>query len=104
MTYRVELARRAERDFIQLFEAIDAENSSAARNWYAGLRRAVLSLERLPERCPVTEENPASRHLLYGRKPNVYRIIFTIVSREKRVVILHIRHGARRQFSEVETD
>jgi hypothetical protein len=34
------------------------------------------------------------RHLLYGRRPHVYRILFTIESDV--VQVLHIRHGRRR--------
>lgn len=33
------------------------------------------------------------RHLLYGRKPNVYRILFTIEG--DTVHVLHIRHADR---------
>lgn len=33
------------------------------------------------------------RHLLYGRRPHVYRVIFTIEA--DRVVILRIWHGRR---------
>ena len=34
-----------------------------------------------------------ARHLLYGRLPHVYRILFTIDG--STVYILHIRHGSR---------
>jgi hypothetical protein len=33
------------------------------------------------------------RHLLYGRRPHVYRILFTI--EDLTVYVLHIRHGRR---------
>ena len=38
------------------------------------------------------------RHLLYGRKPHVYRVIYRIVERSGEVQILHIRHGARNRI------
>jgi toxin ParE1/3/4 len=98
MAYLVSIAARAERDFTSLYEQINAENSRAALKWYRGLRRAVLSLEELPGRCPTTPEDPRLRHLLYGRKPHVYRVIYRVVEREKRVEVLHIRHGAMREF------
>ena len=38
------------------------------------------------------------RHLLFGKKPNVYRIIYAIDERTHVVRVLHIRHGARARF------
>ncbi len=98
MAYRVDITARAERDLASLYEEIDAGDSEAALKWYRGLEEAVLSLERLPNRCPQTSENPQLRHLLYGRKPHVYRVIYRVLKREKRVEVLHIRHGARHRF------
>jgi plasmid stabilization system protein ParE len=98
MAYLIEITERAERDFASLYEEIHAGYSEAAMKWYRGLRKAVLSLEKLPNRCPPTNENPQFRHLLYGRKPHVYRVIYRVLEREKRVEVLHIRHGARRGF------
>ncbi len=98
MAYLVEITRRAERDFASLYEEIDAERSGAAFRWYRGLKKAVLSLEELPMRCPPTPENPRLRHLLYGRKPHVYRVIYRVVEKDKRVQVLHIRHGAMRRY------
>ena len=34
------------------------------------------------------------RHLLYGKRPNVYRVIFEIDAPRKVVRVLTIRHGA----------
>ncbi|MGH9511744.1 MAG: type II toxin-antitoxin system RelE/ParE family toxin [Terriglobales bacterium] len=98
MAYRVNLAARAERDLAQLYEQIHAADSHHANNWYYGLRAAILSLRRMPERCPVAPEDSTLRHLLYGRKPHVYRIIFRINKKSRQVDVLHLRHGARRRL------
>jgi toxin ParE1/3/4 len=98
MAYRVNITLRAERDLEHLYRAIDAEGSEAARKWYEGLKRQILSLEKLPNRCPVTPERKTARHLLYGRKPHVYRVIYRVLERRKVVEVLHIRHGARNRF------
>ena len=98
MAYRVSLTARAERDLALLFDTIHAADSFAAQRWYAGLKKAVLSLEKLPNRAPMTPENPRLRHLLYGRKPHVYRIIYRVLAPEKRVEVLHVRHGAQRKL------
>ncbi len=98
MAYLVRIMARAERDFARLYAAIHAGHSSAACLWCNGLERAVFPLEENPERCLVTPESKQLRHLLYGRKPHVYRVIYRIVARKKEVEILHIRHGARDTF------
>lgn len=98
MTYLVSLTARAERDLALLFEAIHAEDSETALIWYRGLKKAILSLEKLPSRCPPTHENAKLRNLLYGSKPHVYRVIFRVLEKERRVEVLHLRHGARRSL------
>lgn len=99
MEYAVNLTVRAERDLASLYERINAEHSEAARKWYLGLKKEILSLRTLPLRCPLTPENPNLRHLLYGHGHNTYRVIYRVTGRQ--VDILHIRHGARRKFRRV---
>ena len=97
MAYRVEMTRRAERDLSLLYLSIHADESEAAAKWLLGLERAVESLEDRPERCPLAPERRPGlllRHLLYGKKPHIYRVIFRIA--DSTVFVLHIRHGARR--------
>jgi len=98
MAYLVNLTARAERDLEYLFLAINAEQSDVALEWYRGLKHAILSLEESPNRCSVTAESPRLRHLLYGNKPHIYRVIFRVAEKTKRVDVLHIRHGARQKF------
>ncbi len=102
MAYAVRIATRVERDLISLYRDIHATESAAAAPWYAGLKRAILSLAEQPNRCPVTPENRKLRHLLYGRKPHVYRAIYRVDGRRKSVDVVHIRHGARRRFRQWE--
>jgi len=98
MAYVVSITPRAERDLADLYEEINAEDSAAAIKWYRGLKKGILSLSEQPNRCPVTPENRNLRHLLYGHKPHIYRAIFRVLERLKRVDVLHVRHGARRKF------
>lgn len=98
MAYQVSITVRAERDLAQLYQDINAADSATARNWYVGLKRSILSLEELPEPCAVTPENHKFRHLLYGNKPHVYRVIYRVLEKQRRVDILHIRHGERSRF------
>jgi plasmid stabilization system protein ParE len=98
MAYRVKIMPRAQRDLVDIFGQIGAETSDAARIWYLGLRDCIRSLYETPGRCPTTPEDAELRHLLYGRKPHIYRVIFRFVEKQKLVEVLHIRHGARRRF------
>jgi toxin ParE1/3/4 len=99
MPYLVNVSPRAERDLATIYAAINAEYSEAAFDWFNGLERALLTLEQTPTRCPKTPEDSHLRHLLYGKKRDVYRVIFRIDERRQEVDILHIRHGARNTFT-----
>jgi toxin ParE1/3/4 len=95
MVYQVRLTRRALRDLTHIYGYVQTEISERASSWFDGLEKAIYSLERYPERGPITPEDSKLRHLLYGRKPHVYRIIYENKKRSSRVDVLHIRHGAR---------
>ncbi len=98
MAYLVNITSRAERDLTRIYERINANDSDAALEWYHRFKQAILSLEKQPNRCPVTPENDKLRHLLYGNKPHIYRAIYRVMEKQKQVEVLHIRHGARRRF------
>ncbi|MBX7134202.1 MAG: type II toxin-antitoxin system RelE/ParE family toxin [Fimbriimonadaceae bacterium] len=99
MTYRVELSARAERDLEWLFMEKNAAESKAAARWFNGLEEAVFSLEDYPRRNPAAPESKKVKrplhHLLYGKKPHIYRVIYELDERRKTVRVLTIRHGAR---------
>ena len=104
MAYLIKITARAKRDLYSVFEEIHASDSEAALKWYEGLKEAILTLERLPHRCPLTRENSNLRHLLYGQKPHVYRVIYRVLVKQMQVNVLYIRHGARREFSSPELE
>lgn len=99
MTYHVEMTARASRNLRRIFRDINAANSQRARVWFNGLEAAVLSLDQHPARGPMTPEDSDLRHLLYGRRRHVYRIIYAIDERRRVVTVLHIRHGSRQPLS-----
>ena len=94
MTYRVKIMPRAQRDLVGIYGRIGADTSDAALAWYRGLRDAIRTLKNTPNRCAATPEDSTIRHLLYGNKPHIYRVL----ERQKQVDVLHIRHGARQEF------
>jgi toxin ParE1/3/4 len=99
MAYRVKIMPRAQRDLAGLYNWIGARSTPTARLWYLRLRDAIRSLSQNPARSPVTPENEGLRHLLYGNKPHVYRVIYRIVEKQQQVEVLHIRHGAMTGFA-----
>jgi plasmid stabilization system protein ParE len=98
MAYRVELTARALRDLRHVFVRINAEHSPQAAAWFGELETVILSLNEHPERGPATPEKRTLRHLLFGKKPHVYRIIYAVHEPARIVRILHVRHGARAPF------
>ncbi|HEY6342228.1 MAG TPA: type II toxin-antitoxin system RelE/ParE family toxin [Bryobacteraceae bacterium] len=103
MAFRVEYSSEAEADLRGILEWLISQHAGrTGLRWFEGLEEAVASLCKAPLRCPLAPEGKRFpfevRHLLYGRKPHVYRIIFTIEG--ERVVILHIWHGRRRHLEE----
>jgi plasmid stabilization system protein ParE len=103
MAYRVELTDRAGRDLKHIYRRIHANDSEQAFAWLNGLETMVYSLEEHPARGAITPESRKLRHLLYGNKPHVYRIIYRVDERRKTVRVLHIRHGARDAFTRPQT-
>jgi toxin ParE1/3/4 len=93
MAYRVEITARASRDLRRIYQRINADSSQQAQEWFNGLEVAVASLAENPARTPPIPENEQRRHLLYGDRPNVYRVIYVIEQSTDTVKVLHIRHG-----------
>jgi toxin ParE1/3/4 len=102
MAYHIEFPERAARDLEALYVEKDAAESQAASRWYNGLEEAVSTLAVYPHRCPAAPEarklRRELRHLLYGKKPHVYRVIYEVDERRQTVWVLTVRHGARRKL------
>jgi plasmid stabilization system protein ParE len=102
MAYRVELTVHAEQDLEHIFGRVSADDSSAAALWYFGLEDAIRTLGSFPRRCPIAPEsktrNRELRHLLYGSKRNVYRVIYDIDEPHELVRVRAIRHSAMDEF------
>lgn len=106
MAYKVSLTARAEGDAYAAFARIREAAPDSADKWLRGLFTALMSLNDMPARCPVVPETDEFghevRHLLYGRRTSVYRILFDIQERSgegPRVRVLRIWHGARDAIS-----
>jgi plasmid stabilization system protein ParE len=101
MAFRVEVTSQAEQDADTILEWLLSQHAGeAGLRWFMRLREAIYSLAEMPGRCPLAPENASvpseMRQLLYGRKPHVYRILFTIEGDV--VYVLRIRHGHRQHL------
>jgi plasmid stabilization system protein ParE len=106
MDARVELTHRAQHDIASIHAWLEgADSGDAGAKWLTALRAAIDSLSALPSRCPLAPESRELsvevRQLLYGRRPHVYRILFSIESGV--VYVLHVRHARRRPATWRET-
>ena len=98
--YTPAVASDKERAYQWILE--QSRSPEIASNWFNEISQAIASLDQNPNRCNLALENnyfiQEVRQLFYGKRDGRYRILFTI--EEKTVVILHIRHGARRHLGE----
>lgn len=93
MKHRVELTASAAEEFEAAYLYIAATSPRNAARWRIGLYAACDSLELLPHGCSLAPENEHVNFEVRQKFYGVYRLIFTIA--EDRVIILHLRHGAR---------
>lgn len=98
MTYRVIIEPTAERGIREAVRwKTQRVSPTLAARWYNGLRKKIDTLKSHPARCPLAAENDKFpeeiRELLYGKRRNSYRIIFTI--RGDAVHVLFVQHSAR---------
>ena len=93
MAFRVELSNEALTDAEGLYEWLTEAAPVRGPLWFSRLMAAIQSLQTFPQRCAYATENERFpfevRQLLFGRKPNVYRVLFTIEGNT--VFVLRIR-------------
>jgi plasmid stabilization system protein ParE len=97
MTYQVVVQPSAQAEIEMAYEWTAERAPMAATRWYNRLVDAIRSLADNPERCALASEDEyfpeEIRNLLYGKRRNAYRILFTI--RGDTVHVLHVRRGSR---------
>jgi plasmid stabilization system protein ParE len=102
MRFQVEITDSAWFELQEAYEWLAQRAPDAAVRWKAGILEAVQSLESSPRRCSLAPETAyfgrEIRQMLYGKRNHKYRILFEI--REQMVIVLRIRHGARRILGE----
>jgi plasmid stabilization system protein ParE len=97
MPFLVHITAGAERDIDEILTWLVKRAPLTAARWHATLLKKVQRLERNPESYPLAAEAErlkiSLRETLFGRRRNVYRILFTIDGNV--VTVHHIRRGSR---------
>ena len=88
MAYRVDLTERAARNLRRIYQTINAKDAAQARIWFHGLEKTIISLDEHPARGAIIAEDDSLRHLHYGRRRHVCRIIYAI-DEPNRVIAAH---------------
>ena len=97
MPFQVIFRPRARSDITAAVAWLARTSPTAATRWRNGLLRFVEDLETDPNRYPAADEaadlGVDLRELLYGRRRNVYRILFTVDGQT--VNVLRVCHAAQ---------
>jgi plasmid stabilization system protein ParE len=106
MKYRVRLQPAAVDDLEQAYLNAALHAPHTAARWYNRFYESLQTLDTNPTRCPRAAEseksNRALYEFLYGTRPNVFRVIFTV--EDDVVWILRIRRASRRPLTPGELD
>ncbi len=98
MIYRVILLSRAVGDIDDAYLWAVRQAPFTAKAWRDRFHAKLQTLANNPQRCGFARENRTLdfelRQLLYGKRPNIFRVLFTIDGDEVR--ILRIRRAQRR--------
>ncbi len=93
MPYVVEVSPAAYAQLQSAHKWLQKRTPQHAPEWYNEALDALLSLEDMPDRCPLLYPNDTLRQLLFGNKRHAYCIIFRI--RGNTVYVHEFRHAAR---------
>jgi plasmid stabilization system protein ParE len=101
MKFQVEVTESAQAQIEKYYDWYQENIPSFATPWLSKLFEALDTLKQLPNRCPRAPEHDEFREevrqLLYGKRRNAYRILFTV--QEDIVYVLHVRHYAEARLT-----
>jgi len=100
MQFQIIITPSAKADIFEINTWFLENYPDLAEKWLWGISKAVTSLSKFPERCPVSLESEAFdvvvRQLIYGKKPHTYRILFAI--QDEKVYILRVRSTSQQSL------
>lgn len=88
--YKVEILDEALNEIEEIVDYIALDSTLNALNWYGNIKEKIYSLDLMPERCPIADENPAFSFEVHCLLVEGYRTLYRI--KASKVEILHIKH------------
>ena len=96
MAYSLEITDKALAEIEEALAFRVQRSIATGVRWYVKLMDAVRTLPDNPERWPLAAESewhPGIREMIFGKKRNVYRILFEI--RGDTIYVVRVRHVAQ---------
>ena len=82
MIYQVRLQLAAVEDLDVAYQYAAQNAPVPAARWLERFQAAMQTVQHNPDRCPLAPENSRSRRILrqylFGKRPHVFRVIYTI--------------------------
>jgi hypothetical protein len=95
MIYRVVITENAKANLRSYYLRAAERAPLTAARWLNRFEEALSSLDQAPQRYALAAENELApqeiRQLLFGKRPSVFRALFTVAGDE--VQVLHIRRA-----------
>lgn len=96
MSFRVVIQPNAKANLRDYYRRAAKHAPLTAARWLERFEAAIESLKEMPERYSLAPEGKfvecKLRQMLFGKRPNVFRVLFRISGDE--VQVLHIRRAA----------
>jgi plasmid stabilization system protein ParE len=108
VTFEIIVTPSAKADIFETYTwLLENKARSVSDKWLWLFSEACISLRSFPRRCALSLESPAFdvevRELLFGSRPNVYRILFSIQA--EKIYVLRVRSTRRNRINDQsETD
>lgn len=100
MNYQVIVTPSAKADIFETNSWLLENYPETADQWLWELSDAIVSLGKFPQRCKISDESAVFdvpvRQLFCGKRPNIYRILFSIQG--EKVFILRVRSTKQRRL------
>ena len=100
MRFEVIITPSAKADIFETRTWLLENYPDTADQWLWQISQCVATLAKFPARCPISEESLAFdvevRQLLCGKKPHIYRILFSIYN--EKVHVLRVRYTRQQRL------
>ena len=95
--YRINITRPAEQDLTEIlhYVANSLKNPAAAARLYADIKAAIRSLNQLPERCRVVDDEPYATQGIRRLFVRNYVVFFTADPSSRTVTVLRVVYNRR---------